>query len=624
MMNMKSKRVWRILTGILPAIALVVSSTASAKTPTKRVPPEVAVGGLTSVEQAANKVALRTELQAKTPAGVLAQPITVELTQTDREEIAAPNIGPAPLKIGKVLDINPRVTVMNGNGMNRGVTQEEKDGSFVWALAITSPGAQAIRVNLSSFSLGADTKMYVYGPDGIADGPYTATGRNGTGQFWTRSISGDTTVIQLHYTGANRNEISFVISEIAHISGRLIDGGPVAEPRTHDSWPCSDNASCLIDATCGNRGPAEAAKDAVAKLEWIQGPFVNTCSGGLLADTDSGSQIPYVLTANHCTSSSISNLETWFNYTTASCNGVCPHNAITGGAPPSDTIGFTVVASSSSSDFTLGTLDQAAPAGAVFLGWNNTPVAFNDGDPLYRISNANFGPQVYSQADVDTDTPTCTGINRGDFIYSNGQTGGTMGGSSGSPVVNGSGEVVGQLFGCCGFDCADECANAPTNWTVDGAFAATWSSVEQFLDPQPSACNNNGTCEAGEDCNNCSNDCISKTNGNPNSHYCCGDGTCEGAEDSSNCAIDCGGGGCTNNGECDDGDACNGAETCVGGSCQAGTAPPCQNGDGCCPSGCTPANDDDCSSCGGQNAPCTQNGDCCSGNCRNNGKCSKP
>jgi len=84
------------------------------------------------------------------------------------------------------------------------------------------------------------------------------------------------------------------------------------------------------------------------------------------------------------------------------------------------------------------------------------------------------------------------------------------------------------------------------------------------------ACNNDGTCDAGENCNSCPNDCISKTSGNPSTHYCCGDGTCEGAEDSTNCAIDCGANPCNNNGICEPGEDCdncgNDCESVTGGN----------------------------------------------------------
>jgi len=192
----------------------------------------------------------------------------------------------------------------------------------------------------------------------------------------------------------------------------------------------------------------------------------------------------------------------------------------------------------------------------------------------------------------------------------------------------------------------------------------------------PLVCDSDGTCESGENCNNCPDDCVSggggascgdgicqpsagedcrtcdldcrgKLNGTPSKQYCCGDnvnctdsrcntdpwvcddmpadpyccgdGTCEGAEDSSNCELDCG-----PLPFC--GDAiCNGAEdqcSCPGDCCA--TAPPTESacGDGCdndC-DGLTDGNDPDCV-CRAKGDPCTTGADCCSGSCKGNGIC---
>ena len=48
-------------------------------------------------------------------------------------------------------------------------------------------------------------------------------------------------------------------------------------------------------------------------------------------------------------------------------------------------------------------------------------------------------------------------------------------------------------------------------------------------------CNNNGTCDAGENCNTCSADCKSKTGGKPAGRYCCGNGVHEAAETTALC-----------------------------------------------------------------------------------------
>jgi hypothetical protein len=83
---------------------------------------------------------------------------------------------------------------------------------------------------------------------------------------------------------------------------------------------------------------------------------------------------------------------------------------------------------------------------------------------------------------VSTSAPTCTGWPRGERIYSRLTLGATDGGSSGSPVVNSSDQVVGQLSGGCGTNVNDPC-DAVNNATVDGAFAFYWSSVQPILAP---------------------------------------------------------------------------------------------------------------------------------------------
>jgi len=549
----------RVLIGLVALTTLVMFANtmpALAQQRTIRVGSEVAVGGLTVAEQAARSLHLNEKLNTIIPPGVANAQLRIEINQKDLDDLAiTPPSGTAPLRVGVVKSVPGNIGKAVGKAFNNGVVEQSSDGSFVWAMIVTSPGAQAIRVHFTDFSLPDNTEMYILGPNGQAHGPYVGRGRNNNSDFWTRSIFSDTGKLVLNYTGdtpdIDQQKISFTISDVGHIRGRP----PRSQEMIYDEWPCSDNADCLIDVNCVNTGPAALAEKAVAKIEWIKMPYIYTCSGGLLADTDSTTQIPYFLTANHCLSSSNTSLETFFNYTTDSCKGTCPGNVLNGNRPPTaDTIGATVVATGRKGDFTLLTLNEAPPVGAVFLGWNNSPVAFNNGTHLYRISNPNFGPQVYSEHDVDTSSPTCRGWPRGERIYSKDVDGATMGGSSGSPVLNNAGEVVGQLSGCCGYNCGDVC-DSVNNWTVDGALAYYWDKVYNFLDPAQS--------------------------------------------------------GCTTNADCDDGLFCNGDETCdiSSGICQSGIDP--------CPGqGCDETNDE-CVACGGNKASCSNNSDCCSNKCIN-------
>ena len=82
------------------------------------------------------------------------------------------------------------------------------------------------------------------------------------------------------------------------------------------------------------------------------------------------------------------------------------------------------------------------------------------------------------------------------------------GGSSGSPVVNGAGQIVGQLSGGCGYNVGDNC-DAASNATVDGAFAAYFSQVSSILAGGGSSCSPQGAaCSANSQC--CSGNCKGK------------------------------------------------------------------------------------------------------------------
>jgi subtilisin family serine protease len=167
-------------------------------------------------------------------------------------------------------------------------------------------------------------------------------------------------------------------------------------------------------------------------------------------------------------------------------------------------------------------------------------------------------------------------------------------------------------------------------------------SITITITVNESVCNGDGTCEAGEDCNNCPSDCISgqveqtcdacfkgECDGkcNPSKEgpycedcaqsYCCGDGICEAGEDYTNCSVDCLAPSC-GDGICDDSELCSCAADCE----QPSTEIDCSDGvDNDC-DGFTDGADSDCqTTCFGKNDSCSEDGDCCSGDCKPNGRC---
>ena len=467
--------------------------------------------GPTPEEMAARMQQLHSWLASETPARAADHPVRITITEQDRASYEGPAAkGQLPLKIGLVKEVSPRVVVSNIDlaGIARaerpvagGILQATEDGGFIWARSIVSQGAAAIRVHISDFNLTPSADLYFYGRSGEAFGPYQRNGPNRDGDFWTASVAGSEGILVLrHFGPATANEmrqLTFAITEVGHMGGRP---RPTADPEV--ALNCG-NPSCVEDAACYLNSPVP--EDAIAKMEWVGGAFIYTCTGGLMADTDGNSSTNYFLTANHCLSRSrdAQNVEFFWRYRKSSCGSTSCSDS----ASPR-TFGASVAATGSAGDFTLLQLSSLPPGGTPALANDHTTnVANTNGLQLYRISNPNFGPQAYSQHNVDTSATTCSGWPRGQRIYSRDITGATDGGSSGSPVLNGSGQVVGQLSGSCGFDVGDPC-NAADNATVDGALQFYWASVQPFLE------GGGGGCQLGQpgdpcttNANCCSNNC---------------------------------------------------------------------------------------------------------------------
>lgn len=161
----------------------------------------------------------------------------------------------------------------------------------------------------------------------------------------------------------------------------------------------------------------------------------------------------------------------------------------------------------------------------------------------------------------------------------------------------------------------------------------------------------NGTCEAGENCKTCPDDCPSGPQGEGDCadcfkggcdgvchpkkdgqncpdcevSWCCGDGVCEGEETGYNCEIDCGPAPGCGDGSCEQGEECNCPDDC-------GAPPGAEDSEEFCSDGIdndcdekVDCDDADCTvsqacSCLPKSSECSLDGECCSGKCRG-GKC---
>jgi len=498
-------------------------------------------------------------LMAEQVVAGIERPLSVQLSAKDFAEIEfATSEGfaetPEALRVGVVKPVGAAFALSD---ISFGAEARTPEGGRVWSAALRSEGAFGVRIYFDNFWLPPDTELYLFNEAGKVAGPYMGAGPFDTGEFWSHMVFGETIYLQLRQFGPSGvgrlHETYFDIVEVGHVGRQM-----AARLSDFTKTFCDYNAGCVVNAECYSEVTVvDDARNAVAHMQYVKRPYLYVCSGGLL-NNSAEDGTPYFLTANHCISRDreAETLETYFQWT-VTCGGACPTQWDDPVGVPS-MLGSSVVATNKTSDYSLLLLDGQVPPGVGFLGWTNTEVAYADGETLYRISHPAAAPQAYSTHDVDTGAGTCSSWPRGSWIYSRDVVGATQGGSSGSPVVNGEGLVVGQLSGACGTNLTDDC-DAVNNATVDGAFASYYGEVAPWLNPA--------------DCDDADNDGYT-------------DSACGGMD-------------------CDDTDFW----------INPGVTEDCENGfdDNC--DGLIDDADPDCQICAPSGADCATNADCCSGRC---------
>lgn len=265
-------------------------------------------------------------------------------------------------------------------------------------------------------------------------------------QWWTPTISGSQLGLEVFAPeGIDPAHIQLVVPQISHIDYDL----KAAKFKLTDS--VLKFSSCDVSMACA---PAAWQATAKAVARYIFTDMVGSsylCTGTLLADKDTGTQIPYFSTAAHCISdaTSAASMDFYWLHQESSCgSGDAPWVRTTGGAD--------LLAARSELDSALVRTRTPPPVGTVLSGWaldtlpSHTSVAgihHGSGYPK-QFSQGNF----VSYASIAS-TPSGYMITKdpvGNFAQVSWTQGITAQGSSGSglwAMINGKPYFKGGLVG---------------------------------------------------------------------------------------------------------------------------------------------------------------------------------
>lgn len=363
-----------------------------------------------------------------------------------------------PLKVGKMLPVNLNIN-------KDGEWTKLPDGTSIWRLTIKSPDALAMMLYYDDFYIPKGGKLFIYNKDqSHVLGAYTNNTNPKMKIFATEFLIGDE--ITLEYATPTLAENVFLskgdlprisISDVVYGYNNIQLYGDESQLKTGQY---NDPAnSCMVNINCPEGDNWQTQKKGVAATlsPIISRPgYVGLCSGTLINNT-SEDLTPYYLTAYHCfedgTDNDLAKTVFYFHYELPGCEmlPVAPTGAKT-------MTGAQILASSpiaGGSDGQLLKLNEYVPADydVYYNGWdrrNNLPPSgvgiHHPGADVKKISTFKT-PAIHATWNSKEGTGAANA--HMNVIFSETENGHsvTEGGSSGSPLFNPDGLVVGTLSG---------------------------------------------------------------------------------------------------------------------------------------------------------------------------------
>ncbi len=366
---------------------------------------------------------------------------------------------PQPLRAGYILPVNPAL-------MAKGLWQQLPDGSYCWRLKISVSGATALNLYLENIHLGAEDRLFVYSNRNERL-PGALSQLNNGSKMGTAYLRENELIIELD-APHKYDKLPFVITGV----------GNVTTFRDKSLKDFGDAGVCEVPVNCPEGESYQNQKNGVARILLREGNSLYWCSGSLINDTRNDEQ-PYFLTANHCgDAATAADYDQWvfyFNYESPDCSRPVTEPAI------HSVSGARLLASTdytTGSDFKLLLLKNKVPYTykPYFNGWNRSGDISDSGVVIHHPQGDIKMVSTYKTPVRPVDyygTVTDPNANFWEVRWAVTASGHgvTEGGSSGAPLFDSRGLIIGTLTG------GDASCTTPNDPDYFGRFSKHWNSI---------------------------------------------------------------------------------------------------------------------------------------------------
>jgi hypothetical protein len=333
-------------------------------------------------------------------------------------------------------------------------------GDRVWRLGILSPFAISLSFAFERWVMPPGGAFFIRSADGAQVlGAFTEANNSEDALFATTLLYTDEVVLEYFEPKGAAGQGEIVLARVTH---GYWDARAGTAAELNQSGACQNNVACALAA-----GWDDEVR-SVAK--YVTGGSL--CTGALINNT-SHDGTPYFLTADHCYDGAPGWWVFWFNYESATCSDPS-------WSPGYDSVsGASYRASSSASDFVLLELNAAPPDSydVYYAGWSRSSSAASSVVGIHHPAGD------IKKISVEASQIWASGNFWGVGPWDDGTT---EGGSSGSPLFDQDGRIVGQLYGG-----SSACWGSGSNNGTDiyGRLDVSWSGgssssrLSDWLDP---------------------------------------------------------------------------------------------------------------------------------------------